>query len=548
MAETELDLLRARALAMQAQAQARAMQSQTAQQPVQRTPAQQADILGAFDRSFQPRGPAGMSVRSAPVAAQPPVAQQQGPGILGTIRDNLIGDDDPTTLNPGERAAAFLNRAGESMTMGLVGDEAAAAADAAIGRGDYDERLALYRQQEEQLGAGGRLAADVAGVLAAPAGAATRFVLQAPGRAAQALRAAGVGAGSGFVYGGMEGEGDVQNRLTNAAVTGALGSLFGAASPRISEVLTGIPRGVATLFQRAQERPTVEALRAAKNAAYNAAENAGIAFDGAAMQRLSQTVRQAFDADNYVDDVDDASRAVLRILENREGVPTTLGQLDSIRQNLWARYSRASDQPRILDAIRAIDELIETSDIGGELMAAARAANARFAKTQLLENAFTRAQDQVAGTGSGGNIVNKFRQAVTSIINNPRQSRFFSQAEIDVMRQFVRGTTTENVQRLIGKLSPSGNGLMMALHIFGGIQSGGLTIPLMGVGAASKALADRGVTRGADMLMDMTAGVRQPAAMLPQAVSPLAPAMTTAAIPQLESAQQVVRNALRLGQ
>lgn len=552
MAETdELELARARALARQRQLQLATAQpaARPAPQSAQRTPAEQADMLGAFNQSFQPRGPAGMSIRTA-TAPSPQTQQpaQQSPGLLATIRDNVMGDNDPTTMNAGERTAAFLNRAGESMTLGLIGDEAAAAADAAIGRGTYDERLAQYRAQEEQLGTGGQIAADIVGALAAPVGMGARFVTQAPTRAAQMMRSIGLGAGAGATYGFMEGEGGLENRAQNAAFTGALGGLFGAVAPKITDVLTRIPQGVASLFRRSQERPSIELLRAAKNAAYNAVDQAGIVFGGDDMQRLSQTVREAFEADNFVDDVDDASRAVLRILQNREGQPTTLGQLDSIRQNLWARYSRASDQPRILDAIRAIDDLVDTSDFGGELMAAARAANARFAKTQLLENAFTRAQDTTAATGSGGNIVNKFRQAVASIINNRREARFFSAAEIEVMRNFVRGTTTENVQRLIGKLSPNGNGLMMALHIIGGISSAGATVPLMGIGAGAKALADRGVVRGADALMDMTSGMVAPQALMARPVNSLAPSATVLSVPMIENAQTNFRNALATAQ
>lgn len=547
--ETELELARARALARQRQLQLTAAQPvQSAQQPaqpsVQRTPAQQADIVGAFDRSFQPRGPAGMSVRSAPA----PAPQPQQPGIMQTIRDNVMGDNNPTTMNAGERAAAFLNRAGESMTFGVVGDEAAAAADALIGRGTYDERLAQYRAQEDSLGTGGQIAADVTGALVAPVGIGARFIAQGATRGAQIMRAAMLGGGAGATYGFMEGENTPQERAQSAAIVGTLGTLFGAASPKITEVMSRIPQGIGRLFQRSQERPSVELLRAVKNAAYNAADNAGIVFSGDDMQALSQRVQQIFQADNYVDDVDDASRAVLRVLETRQGQPTTLGQLDRIRQNLWARYSRASDQPRILDAIGAIDDLVNNSNIGGELMAAARAANARFAKTQLLENAFTRAEDVTAATGSGGNILNKFRQAVASIINNRREARFFSDAEIQVMRNFVRGTTTENVQRLIGKLAPSGNGLMMALHIFGGIQSGGATVPLMALGAGAKWMADNGVRNGAQSLMNMTSGMVQPQALLPQAVSPLAPAVTSIAIPQIENAVPPIRNALSLAQ
>ena len=62
------------------------------------------------------------------------------------LQENLIGDDDPTTLNRGERLAAALNKAGESMTMGVIGDEAAGLTDHMLQRGHMHDRIDFYRQ------------------------------------------------------------------------------------------------------------------------------------------------------------------------------------------------------------------------------------------------------------------------------------------------------------------------------------------------------------------------------------------------------------------
>jgi len=70
-------------------------------------------------------------------------------GLGHRIAENLIGDDDPTTQNIGERIGTALNMAGEAMTFGLIGDEASAAVAGAIPGGrDYSERLAFERQQQ----------------------------------------------------------------------------------------------------------------------------------------------------------------------------------------------------------------------------------------------------------------------------------------------------------------------------------------------------------------------------------------------------------------
>jgi hypothetical protein len=465
------------------------------------------------------------------------------------LMDNLVGYEDGVTTR-GENVGSFINRAVEAGTLGVVGDEAAAAADALTGRGSYDDRLAVRRDQQQQFATQNPVAAvgaDIAGALAIPVGAATNFIRGATTAGMQAARAAGIGAAGGAVYGAMEGEGGALNRGVNAAVTAPLAGLFGAAGPTIGRALEGAPRAISNLWRRSVERPTVEMLRTVKNAAYNAVDQAGEAFNGDEMAGLAQRVRSAFENSNYVEDVDNASRAVLSVLDRRAGQNTTLGQIDRIRQNLWARYRTAGDQPQILDAIGEIDGLIDLRAGASNLMQIARAANARFAKSELLENAFQRAADATAVAGSGGNIGNRMRQAVNSILGNRRELRFFSADEQALMRAFVRGNTSQDVARLIGKLSPSGNGLMMALQITGGIASNGLTTPLMLVGAGAKAVYDRSVDRGASMLQDVFSGAVPMPSLQPQ-VNALAVPTIGAMIPQAEQAAGTLQNALRIGQ
>lgn len=360
---------------------------------------------------------------------------------------------------------------------------------------------------------GAQVGGGVAGAVPMALGAAASVPAMAVSSGTRLL--AGVGAGAAF--GGLEGAASGAGRgedgrrgeaAQNGAIVGAaLGGVFGGLGPEAASVLAKLPKAVAGRFRASARRPTVAALRQTKSAAYRAVDQAGETFSPTDMAYLYAQVRDVFEANNYVDEVDSASRAVLRILEKRQEQPgTTLSQLDGIRQNLWKRYSGAKDQPQILDAIKAIDDLIDSRAGASELMGAARAANARYAKSQLLEDAFQKAADQTASAGSGGNTLNKMRQAVTSIINNPRKAQYFSQDEIDMMRQFVRGNMSENAMRLVGKLSPEGNGLMMALHTIGGVASSGASVPLMVAGAAAKRGADASAERGAQRIMDVLAG------------------------------------------
>lgn len=273
-------------------------------------------------------------------------------------------------------------------------------------------------------------------------------------------------------------------------------------------------RAFKALFTRSAEAPTVQNLAALKTQAYKDADAANVTFTPQQTDTLITRAQKALDDANFVEDVDLQTKAAFRALLNQRGKGLSLGEMDKLRQGLWTRYNADKSQVAILDMIDAIDDTIQSSAVGGELMAAARLANSRFKKAELLDDAFTKAADQTASTGSGGNILNKYKQAVTSIINNPKKAKWFSDQEISVMREFVRGTTRENLLRLGGKLSPSGNGLMAALNL-GAVAVDPTMLAVSAGATASKALADRSATQGARAIQDMLA-----TGVVPQAAAP----------------------------
>jgi hypothetical protein len=272
---------------------------------------------------------------------------------------------------------------------------------------------------------------------------------------------------------------------------------------------------VNAMFRRAADRPSVETLRDAKNAAYDAVDASGVKIPLTVTDDIYTQAQSAAASRNYVPDVDTQITASLTTLKNQSGKPLTIGQLDKVRQGLAGRYTAAPNQVAILDMIDIVDDAIQALPGGDDLISAARLANSRYKKAELFDRAFQKAADQTASTGSGGNTVNKFRQAVTSIINNPKQSKFFDQSEIDLMRRFVQGDLPENALRLIGKMSPTGNGLMMALHTVGGVASGGATVPLMMAGELARKGSSRLAMQGAEQIKTMAATGQMPQAAAP---------------------------------
>lgn len=154
-------------------------------------------------------------------------------GIGQIVYDNLVGDPTDGVQSYGEALGTWLNRAGETATLGVVGDEASAAAYAALPGRAYESELARMRANEEGMSTVGRLSADLTGAVL-PAMAGVGVVSGAASLPAAIGRGALMGAGAGATQGLMEGEGGAENRFENAAFGGVSGGLIGGVVPVVA--------------------------------------------------------------------------------------------------------------------------------------------------------------------------------------------------------------------------------------------------------------------------------------------------------------------------
>lgn len=172
------------------------------------------------------------------------------------LKENLLGDDDPNTLNRGETLGQFLNSAGESMTLGVVGDEADAALRSTLTGDSYDKTLDRVRQQEAVFDRDhpvASLAAEVA-PLALPGVGAANWVGRARNLPHLMARGGAVAGAQGGLYGFTEGEGGLKDRATEAAKAGTVsGGLGGALAP----VARGVQRGLDNRKQKAATKAMV---------------------------------------------------------------------------------------------------------------------------------------------------------------------------------------------------------------------------------------------------------------------------------------------------
>lgn len=291
---------------------------------------------------------------------------------------------------------------------------------------------------------------------------------------------AAVGGGAGAVKAmvaagvGSETAGQLTEDTQYEPIARVVGSF---ASPVALSGLTGIKNKTVQLTQkRAIERPAVETARQAKDASYKAFEAAGGKVS-VKMDDVIRDIERSIDADDLfiayeprmggtAQYIDEARQAIIK----HAGKEFNLAKLDKLRSALGETYKASRFDPRVGFIRDKLDDIIENAPIteagkASDLLGTARADFRRYKKVEVFEELMDRAERGAAKTGSGGNVVNKYLQAVDTILNSPAKRRQFDKNEIEMMEGFVRGDLSRDALRLIGKLSPSGNGLMAALNV-----------------------------------------------------------------------------------
>lgn len=425
-------------------------------------------------------------------------------GVMDVIKDNVIGVDDGVQ-SFGESLGTWLNRAGETMTLGTVGDEASAAAYSALPGRTYDAELERLRANEANMSTGGRVSADIAGaVLPALSGiglASTAATV--PGTIA---RGAAIGGLQGGTLGFMEGEGGIENRVSDAASGAGIGAaLGGMVAPIAGAVTNKIAQGRANnaaITAMAKGAPSTEALRAAGNAAYGAIDDAGVQIKPQAFDMARQRILDALRTNTGFDELPgpgsltpNAARAmeIMGQSSTRMAAEPTAAlpfkSLDQMRRQAGAaagNMANKTDASAGMQIIQGLDEFVNRLGpddvVAGDvealktLIPKAREIWTKMSKSQLVDDAIESGSNNYLG-GAGSGIRNQF----ASILRNKNLSRGFTDLELMAMRRVVNGTLPEQLVNLLG------GGIGQLATIGGGLGLGGLPGAAIGAGLAAGA-------------------------------------------------------------
>lgn len=384
-----------------------------------------------------------------------------------------------------------------------------------LGGDGTDQERALTQEARERAGSAGTVA-EIGGAIATPVGLAGRGATLSGRFGTAALKGLpGLAARTGLMglegagYGALTAAGNDQDLATGAGI----GALGGAGGNLIGEGISAGVNKAAGLFNKNPKIPSLDELHTLKTAAYQRADDAGVAFTPTAVSKLRTNIVQDFTDRGFLPANEPGAAAVLKEIDNLQGQNVTLKGLDTIRKMAGNAYipGNKSNNALTTSIIKNIDNLTASpgaadvmmgnAQAGSQALSEARNLASRTIKAEKLNEAIGKADLRAASTGSGGNVDNATRQNVRRLLEKPRG---YTPDEIAALNAVVRGTPTQNALRLAGKLSPSGNGLMAALGV-----GGAMVNPLIGVaslgGMGAKAVADNITSRNVEQLAKVIA-------------------------------------------
>lgn len=226
--------------------------------------------------------------------------------------------------------------------------------------------------------------------------------------------------------------------------------------------------------------PTKDQIRLAADQAYADSEAAGVVIRPDAINKMAHGLRRELTEFGFHPKLQPGAAIALdEITSTIENGNVTLKGLDLMRQVIKdaAQPGNFKDAKVVGKIVKNIDKMVRNLDENDVVMGNAKEGVgallkgrenwSKLAKAEIIDSAVDKAVRRAEKNGSGGNLENSLRQEIDAILNKPSKLRGFSGQEVAAMRRVVKGNgNLHEMARIVGKLSPRGNGLMLAL--FGG--------------------------------------------------------------------------------
>ena len=213
-------------------------------------------------------------------------------------------------------------------------------------------------------------------------------------------------------------------------------------------------RAVNKMIKRAA--PSAPQLKKVSGNIYDALDESGAVVKSTATDSLTNSIMSTMTKEGFHPRLHQPVAVALSELRKNMGNNLPVGKIDQLRKFAQAAAKNIDpDTKRLgtimigkiddfMDNMKQSDFAIGAGDVGKQYQLA-RNLWGRGKKSNLLDDAVTKASDQASGFENGIRI--QFRH----ILNSDKKRKFFTADEIKSMRKVVQGTSSANIAQFIGK-------------------------------------------------------------------------------------------------
>lgn len=251
--------------------------------------------------------------------------------------------------------------------------------------------------------------------------------------------------------------------------------------------------------------PTTQQLQKAKTAAYAVAKQADVTVPAEAYSRALGKVRSMATEEGIDPTLHPKSTAVMRRLEGAEGKPLSLQEAETLRKialdaedDLNPVTRAPTPDARIAGKIvDELDDHIEALELNSE----ARALNARFRRSDMIDRMIRRAEIRAGAHYTQAGMEHALRQEFKQLALSDRRMRFFTPEQRAAIEKVAKGGPIENSLRALGKFDPTSGGMAAFIGTGTGGAVGGALAGVAGGGLGALAvpalgfMGKRGATR-----------------------------------------------------
>lgn len=432
---------------------------------------------------------------------RPPVQYTQEPYVEPEMADPLTVSDVGVESSPEARRAAIRNVL-QGMSFGTA-DEAEAAIRSALGAKTYSENIDLIRSEMKafkEQSPGQALSQELVGGVMSPA-----TLLKAPAyieRLSPFARGSVKGGTGGFAYGVGSAEGDLGERLEEGAVSAGVGIFIGAPLEKLASSIGNAKLNKAISDQ--SKMPDLDKLRGVKDAAYEAVDQTEFAIGPGQAQQIYERASKVA-ADNFYIPEPTQRTAIdkaQRLLESLTTKGMTLGQSEKIRQRLFKLAEDKENGYIVRQMIHEFDDVIDDAmqEGGTSALKVAREANRKYKNVEAIEDAFKAVDAPV------GRRTEAYKKVAQRLLKDPKQMRFFNDAEKKLIQDMADGTLSQNTLNTFGKFHFTAKGLAGAINLVTLTQAPWTALLFVGTSGA-KYIADRKSIKLAQDLIKKAGGV-----------------------------------------